>query len=269
MKNIDRFIRKQDEVLSKHINNTCRQQKTILKEITNSLKYNIGFEWEYGEEFVSDGALTRASICIESMILLVREGYIGSANALFRQVYEHLVWAKLSIDCTDDSLSKKIHDDFYCLDDDRKNTQLTKYMKRITFQPIDLDVNEAYSQVFISKAGKDIYHRYSSVTHASVYAQQPPCAMNSFYEIVQLCQREISFLMSCYISVLKSYLDRCISYTYSLSDDIKDYINEGIMYGHLCDLMCKSKYKLIKRFPDIGSMVIYRVFTDYKWVICS
>ena len=73
-------------------------------------------------------------------------------------------------------------------------------MKRIQFHPKYLDMDDTFSQEFITEVGKDIYHRYSSVTHASVYAQQPPFAIDSFYEIVRLCQREISFLLSCYLS---------------------------------------------------------------------
>ena len=69
--------------------------------------------WEKETEKVSLGALLRCCTCFESMLVLPKGGYYGSVNAFFRQIYEFLSWAKLSIDTNSDKVLNELHDSFY------------------------------------------------------------------------------------------------------------------------------------------------------------
>ena len=64
-------------------------------------------------EKVSYGAFSRCCTCLESIVLLIRNGYVGSANALLRQVYDLLVWAKMALNTDNDAVLVEIHDDFF------------------------------------------------------------------------------------------------------------------------------------------------------------
>lgn len=53
---------------------------------------------EVGKHYLVWSCLNRCIQCLKSCVLLIRSDYVGSANALLRQIYEFLVWAKAGID---------------------------------------------------------------------------------------------------------------------------------------------------------------------------
>ncbi len=147
------------------------------------------------------GVLQRCLICIESCVSLVSDGYIGSANALLRQIYEFLVWSKAGID-SDNTTLKKLNAAFY-KDNLAHGISATDILKATT-----IDVNETfYSEIELKSKGKQMYHGYSLLTHASNISQQTPYKQDNFYLLLNACLSEISQLFDVFLIVYSQYLN--------------------------------------------------------------
>lgn len=216
----DRFIEIIDEneesLFSQRIKGIRKQVKKIFRNLHETCAII-----EPCEFMLVWGTLQRCLICIESCISLVSDGYIGSANALFRQIYEFLVWAKAGMD-SDVTTLKKLNAAFY-VDDLSHRISATDILKAVK---IDI-VNSPYSEAELKAKGKQMYHEYSLLTHASNISQQAPYQQENFYVRLNDCLSEISLLFDVFLIVFLQYLD--ILYTpflneNSLSKEEKDYL---------------------------------------------
>ena len=114
MKRWERFVSTIDDECEKSSVLDIKRERQIIKELESILEYDIGqAKIEPQQKIVSYGALSRCCLCMESIVALIGYGYIGSANALFRQAYELLCWAKMALDTEDDRISKELHDAFF------------------------------------------------------------------------------------------------------------------------------------------------------------
>lgn len=113
MKKWDRFVLNSESKIEDQLLKKYDAIKRTLSAATDKLYIDMGDVYEPLKEKVSFCALSRCGTCLESMLLLARNGYIGSANALLRQVYEFLIWAKLTIDANDKSVLMKLPYGYY------------------------------------------------------------------------------------------------------------------------------------------------------------
>ena len=164
----DRFIdnvnEDEEERLTQRINHIRKQIKKLYINLNETCAII-----EPCEFMLIWGVLQRCLICIESCVSLVSDGYVGSANALLRQIYEFLVWSKAGIDSDNNTLIK-LNAAFY-------EDNLTH---RIS----------AYSETELKNEGKKIYYGYSLLTHASNIAQQAPYKQDNFYLLLYACLSE-------------------------------------------------------------------------------
>lgn len=176
-------VRKQIKKLHKHLHETCA--------IVEPCEFML--IW---------GTLQRCLICIESCVSLVSDGYIGSANALLRQIYEFLVWAKSGIDSDRETL-KKLNAAFY-------NNNLAHRISAtdiLKATKIDIStIQSSYSESELKDEGKRMYHGYSLLTHASNFSQQSPYKQENFYIFLNDCLSEICLLLDVFLIVFSQYL---------------------------------------------------------------
>ena len=218
----DRFI----EIVDENEENPFSQRiKSIRKQIKKLFKnlHETCAIIEPCESMLIWGALQRGLICIESCISLVSDGYIGSANALLRQIYEFLVWAKAGID-SDVTTLKKLNAAFYKgnLSHRISGTDILKAVK------INI-VNNTYSGSELKAKGKQMYHGYSLLTHASNIAQQAPYKQENFYVRLNDCLSEISLLFDVFLIVFLQYLD--ILYTPFLNENNLSKEEKGYLWA--------------------------------------
>ncbi len=113
MKTWDKFLLNKDPETEKEIRRIYLIEKTAIRDISQTLYFNIGKIGEEELSRVSFGAISRCCTCMESILVLLQNGYYGSADALLRQVYELLAWAKIAIDTEDHDASNAIHASYY------------------------------------------------------------------------------------------------------------------------------------------------------------
>ena len=218
----DRFI----EIIDENEENLFSQRiKSIRKQIKNLFKnlHETCAVIEPCEFMLIWGTLQRCLICIESCISLVSDGYIGSANALLRQIYEFLVWAKAGID-SDVTTLKELNAAFY-KDDLSHKISATDILKAVK---IDV-VNSPYSESELKTKGKQMYHGYSLLTHASNISQQIPYKQGNFYVRLNDCLSEISLLLDVFLVVYSQYLD--ILYTPFVNDSSLSIEEKGCLWA--------------------------------------
>ncbi len=169
-----------------------------LKEYVDKTCYDVGpcklqLTW---------GSLRRCLTCIESAVNLLSQGYIGSVNALLRQIYEFLAWAKLGIHA-DDKTIIKLSGYFYDYSLGRSHP-VTKILKHTTVE----DIEGSLTGADLAESGQQMYHRFSFLTHATGLAQQCPYKTDDFYNLLNDCFLELVFFIDAYSIVLLQYFSR-------------------------------------------------------------
>ena len=158
----DRFIEIIDEneenLFSQRIKNIRKQIKKIFKHLHETCAVI-----EPCEFMLIWGTLQRCLICIESCISLVSDGYIGSANALFRQIYEFLVWAKVGIDSDTETL-KEVNAAFY------KGDLSHRILVTNILKAVKIDItNGSYSETELKAKGKEYIKNWVAVIGDSTF----------------------------------------------------------------------------------------------------
>lgn len=209
------------------------------------------------------GALQRCLICIESCVTLVSDGYVGSTNALLRQIYEFLVWAKAGID-SDVTTLKRLNTEFYKCDLSHRMsaTDILKFVR------IDI-ANSPYSESELKEKGKQMYHGYSLLTHASNISQQAPYKQENFYVDLNGCLSEISLLLDVFLIVYSQYLD--ILYTpfigeSNLSPDEKGYLWVAQVHAGEIKYRLPLFHKELRLKQNINETFLQTSFME-KWHI--
>ena len=203
----DRLVITVNEERNKEIRKIIRSEKTLIKLLENGLNNSMFFEkLEPNDEQVAIGALYRCIVCFSSMMVLLDNGYIGSVNALLRQCYEFLCWAKLAIDNDEKDVLNRLHESFYGESNGRADG-LTSYFKKVEYitDSDEIDVSDIKSE------GKDIFSNYSFYTHASRYTQQFPLASDDFYIEMEYCLAEVALWINVLYKVEESYLIKCLN----------------------------------------------------------
>ena len=90
-------------------------------------------------------------------------------------------------------------------------------------------VNNTYSGSELKAKGKQMYHGYSLLTHASNIAQQAPYKQENFYVRLNDCLSEISLLFDVFLIVFLQYLD--ILYTPFLNENNLSKEEKGYLWA--------------------------------------
>ena len=263
MRKWDRFIKNKDENHEKEILRNLTLEKKIISELEQVFKYDVGVQLiEPKQEKVSFGALSRCCTCLESIILLIRNGYVGSANALLRQVYELLVWAKMAIDTDDNDILIKMHDDFFKNSVTAEGDTLTPYFSRIDFTFKDKSLDKG----MVLQEGKLVFKTYSCSLHGNSLAQQKPYRDDDFYDGMIALTRETALWTACLSEVLISFLRKC-AYCLREDGDESAYDNRIPTIGCLMEMVSKQQYRLQSILPNYEHVIMYRIFKGTEWKV--
>ncbi|WP_155242781.1 hypothetical protein [Butyrivibrio fibrisolvens] len=268
MKKWERFTNTIDIETEKRILHDIKLERQAIKEIESIFKYDIGMDkLEPQEEIVSFGALYRSCICIEGILLLTQNGFYGSANALFRQVYEQLVWAKIAIDNDDINLLIKIHDDYYNENIKSGRDRLNEYYTKLKFEIYDDSLDEKK----IIDEGKKVFSLYSNYVHGGSQAQQIPIASDVFYTNMRVVVQEIGLWIECLIEVIQQYLSKCLVFTNSNNtNSIEDFLisyegKQHMVANYLNEQLYAQKSRIRSIVPDIDKQVIFQILANTRW----
>ncbi len=272
IKKWDRFIKSRNLDIEKRLLCNIRLEKQVLKKLETVFQYDIGgAKTEPKQELVSFGALYRCCICLESILELIGAGYVGSANALFRQVYEFLIWAKIAIDNDIPESLVKIHDDFYLSDGNNSGRDvLSGYYPKLKYVSDD----ESLDEESIKQEGRFIFKMYSQMIHGGSLAQQCPLPSEEFYKNIEDMIRETALWIVCFSGVALSYIHKCLQavdkeYKQLEKSDDSEYLLYGdFMVGnHLSGIVYDQLDKIRTISPGMEQTRIYKIFTKTKWIL--
>ncbi len=200
MRSRSRFVTFVNEQEEQRISKRISQARKIVKKLSEGLTTTVDVidPCKYSLMF---GSLWRALTGVESCFALLSQGYIGSTNAMLRQILEHLYWAKLGIEADEDSLVK-LNAMFF------DESLVSHPVTRILGITEICDFSEDTSGVQLKNAMKEVYHRYSLLTHATYLSQQNPYKTGDFYEYLNRCLTEVCILLDAYIAVYKQYCQK-------------------------------------------------------------
>lgn len=256
----DRFIESVDEseekMLTQRIKYIRKQIKTLHKDLHNTCAII-----EPCEYMLIWGALQRCLICIESCVSLVSEGYIGSANALLRQIYEFLVWAKAGIS-SDVATLEMLNAAFYNNDYHSHRITATGILRAITINVDGL----SYSEAELKEQGKQLYHGYSLFTHASNISQQTPYKHENFYHFLNSCLSEISFLFDVFLLVFSQYLDVLDTPFLDLSEKEQRYLWAARCHAGTIKYQIPLYHKKLCEEQNIHESFLHVAFIE-RWTI--
>ena len=256
----DRFIKSVDEnkeiMLTQRIKCIRKQIKILRKDLHDTCAII-----EPCEYMLIWGALQRCLICIESCISLVSNGYIGSANALLRQIYEFLVWAKAGISSNVATL-EKLNAAFY------NNDHLSR---RITaagiLRAVKINVDSpSYNEAELKERGKQLYHGYSLFTHASNISQQTPYKQDAFYNLLNSCLSEISLLFDVFLIVFSQYLDILYTPFFDLPEREQGYLWVAKFHAGRIKYQIPIYHKKLSEEQNIHESFLHVAFIE-KWTI--
>lgn len=208
MRNRDRFNANIDEFYEKAFSMKITRIRAVIRTLIKELHGTCAII-EPCEYMLSWGSLQRCLLSIESGIHLIAQGYLGSANALLRQMVEFLMWAKLGI-VADDGSIVEINRCFY---DESFGTShpVTKFLKHTTILSNDPDL----SSTELRRIAKDIYHKYSFCTHATGIAQQNPYRTPEFSSLLDRCLTELCIILDSFLIVFSEYCDKVQKHYYN------------------------------------------------------
>lgn len=146
------------------------------------------------------------SNCLKSCMFLLEGNFIGSLNALLRQVYEFLVWAKATLDATEEQrerLGKEFFQSPAC-EGLSEHANISKLFKSLVYEGFPQCNGTA-----IMEEGKELYKLYSEFTHASAIAQIQYDAENKVDsdKMKKWSFKQVAFLTDIYLFVLDQYID--------------------------------------------------------------
>lgn len=199
MRNRERFNSNVKETEEQKFSQRITNIRKIIKKLSTNL-HGTCASVEPCEYQLVWGTLCRCLICIESAVMLISQGYVGSANALLRQILEFLMWSKLGLSCNEETL--KIINGFFYDESLGKSHPVTLILKKTTIQ----DFDETYTGDALAQECKEIYHKYSFLTHATGLAQQNPYKTVYFYDLINRCLTEICVFNRCIFDCIQTVL---------------------------------------------------------------
>lgn len=224
MRNRDIFASNINPIADKELLGYTKKLKQIIREYHLSLVQCSPITIESQNPQLCWAALTKSALAIEGAIELILCGYVGSARALFRQIYEFLLWAKIARDAPDETILTNIKSHFilkqneegeivagYCnvMDFFKPKVKKPEYTVSIAVDRERFsDIAETDSELI--KSSQKFYKVLCAYTHASSAAQQIPIPDNDFYEQWKLTLEELSGLTALFIEVFEQYFNAVV-----------------------------------------------------------
>lgn len=247
---------------------SIEEKLVCLREVIEFEKNSIDKLYVYNNPDVHDLAqqcLQRSATCLQSCIHPIESNYIGSANALLRQIYEFLVWAKASIDATAEK-SQEISVKFF-RSAQEQDPFLGEQIQSL-FQVVEYDNFPECDEKTMIDAGKYLYKLYSALTHASGFAQFQ-CGIlgkESDERMTDWTIEQVALLADIYLFVLDQYIDK-------IKDSVKPYINKpeimdkGIISACLmCEYAIDRQKNIEKHHKCLTQVMKNDVESDPIWL---
>ena len=197
------FVKTPDPDADKLLSSTLTKLNKINKSFRQAITYPLHLELP--DRFILPiNCFAKIQLAIESCILLIRNGYYGTSNALYRQIYEYILWARIAL-VLDDNESKQISSIIFS---DRippsqllskglkpEHIDVIKYLgKHITWSvPTEFARNLSYRE--LRSLLIDYYDDLCVMTHASNEAQQHFFPNSEFYSNSMASIRSLTELM--------------------------------------------------------------------------
>lgn len=234
MKNRDIFILSTDSKLDRELSQYGQRLKRSVRKyylFVNSTCMRI----EKQDPQLCWSSLLKASIAIQSAIELIRLGYIGSAKAIFRQIYEYLLWVKIAVDADEDAL-EIIKEHFYQIqnpgfEQEQSFINVMDYFKpknkKAPYRIIVHCDRKRFPNILVTEdelieMSKDFYRELCGYTHASSAAQQPPIQGKEFYSEWRMTLVELIELHMLYVEVFEQYFDVAWDVKFKNTFEIQD-----------------------------------------------
>ena len=188
--NWHQFVIEPDLVAEENLKTVLRKLNSANKEffmlIASCLK--LGFPSKFS---LALHAFYKIQLAIESCILLLQNGYYGTANAMYRQIYEFILWARISF-VLDESKLKDISDAFFSSRYSEYDPLHTKksarkpsvipYIKKHITWSIPSEFSKSITQSEMEILIQNFYADLCALTHASNESQQYFIAEKTFYD---------------------------------------------------------------------------------------
>lgn len=253
--------------------NTANDKLACVNEIIQFEENSIDALYIYNnpdEYDLAKQCLQRSLLCLKSCVYLIQSSYIGSANALLRQIYEFLVWAKASVD-TKIERSKEISDRFFRSvkeQDPSLGELISSLFTTFTYKGFPEFGNRE-----IKDEGKKLYKLYSALTHASGYAQIQCGLADKEFDcyMTNWTVDQVAFLVDIHLFILDQYIDK-------MKESIQPHLSESEITDKTliaASMMCRDAmdqqsqiamyHKEIAHFMDgIEANPVWLFFID-KW----
>ncbi|MEG0367695.1 MAG: hypothetical protein RR585_12720 [Coprobacillus sp.] len=206
--------------------------------------------------------LMKAHMGLESSLNLIRLGYYGSANALFRQVYEFILWSKASVSLEYQEfldLESKYMEKRLNINNDQKSTisknkgtnrklNILKYIK----ENFDIEIPPFYSRLFEKKElinlSNYFYDDLCALTHATSESQQVFTDSDRFYRETKRTLTKLIIFEHMLIQVFDQY--------YS------EFLNLYFMYNKFNSIENMQIDFQIKEYLDMYDRMLYEISED-------
>ena len=197
------------------------------------------------------------------MLVLTDYGYIGSTNALLRQCYEFLCWAKFAIDNDKEEVLKALHDAFYDNSSEQRADVLKYYFRRTSYEN---GTNTIATEKIINE-GKKIFSSYAHFTHASSLAQQCPVPTEYFYDSIKECVAEIAMWIFILYKLAMKYFIKSIDAREKVDEDIVLSLESINVYNNFNEKLIGKLNKLEEIYGTIYDDLLDEMFVKTKWII--
>ncbi len=256
----NRFVKNKNVDKEKRLTQIMRYSRDMLDYLELGLNNSVLVcKTEPKLEQVAYGAIYRCNTCLRSMVELVNNGFIGSANALLRQCYEYLCWAKLAIDNCDDEILVRLHNSFYRKTLEGRADELIWFFKKINYE---IGISNLTPKQ-IREEGKHICSSYAFLTHATSFSQQYPKKVDEIYKIIDSCLGETIMWLNCMCEVELLFIRKCFDYRCN-GDEWNSFIKYGT-YVAFSEKILGKKSRICNFYPGVDETLINKIFKNTKW----
>ena len=164
----DKYLQKAKDILAQYLKSTLDYLKDHLTNDEAKLILHL---------------TNKIEIALESCVELLNLGFYGSANAIYRQAYEYVVWLKMYISMDTDKLHI-IQDAFWgeINNPAAKKNEAIGYMTKHFIPNIPEENQNDMSIEEIKAFGKEYYAELCALTHGTCNSQQILISDDSYHQ---------------------------------------------------------------------------------------
>ena len=220
MNNRSQFIGTPDPIADQVLLETLNSAKQINCTFANLIYQCVqfGFPEEYT---LTMHSFSKIQLAIDSCLLLIRNGYYGTARAIYRQIYEFILWARVSLTVSKEELHTISENFFSARYSESENGQgrnktkkfmIIPYIRKNITWTVPTEFSNSISKDELETCLKDYFFDLCAATHASNESQQLFFIDDSFYEHSMEAVRTLVALLGAAADVFNIYLDTEAAY---------------------------------------------------------